>query len=49
MFLSVNPIFTVECLSLKICTSNRIVRSLYNKVINVDFKSILLEKPFDQV
>ena len=41
--------FMVECLRLRICTDNRLIRVLYDKVINVDLKSVLLEKSLDKV
>ena len=40
---------TVECLRLKICTHNRLVCDLFDKIIYVDLKSILLEKPIGKV
>ena len=38
-----------ECLMVKVCKNNSIVKSLYDKIINVDIKSILLTKPLDKV
>ena len=43
------PIRMVECLRLTICTNNRLVKNLFNKVINVDLKSILFERPINEV
>lgn len=43
------PICMNECLKLKVCTNNRLVKSLFNKVINVDLKSILLERPVNEL
>ena len=39
----------IECLKLKVCTNNRVVKSIYDKVINIDIKSIFLTKPLAQV
>ena len=39
----------VECLSLKLCSNNPLVKCLNDKVINVDLKCILLEKPVSEV
>ena len=52
MFSSINSessINMIECLKLKITTNNRLVQNLYDKILNVDLKSILLEKPLDKV
>jgi hypothetical protein len=43
------PICMNECLKLRVCTNNKLVKSLFNKVINVDLKSILLERPVNEV
>ena len=39
----------VECLRLKINTNNRLVKNLFQKIINVDLKSILFERPINEV
>ncbi len=39
----------VECVKVKICTNNRVAKSLYDKVINIDVKSIFLTKPLAKV
>ena len=39
----------VPCLSVRLCINNPLLKSLFDHVINVDIKSILFEKPIQEV
>jgi hypothetical protein len=43
------PNILSECLKLKILTNNRLMKFLYDKMLNVDLKSVFLEKQTDKV